>query len=765
MLTLLLVVSVAVVAVVAVAELTSPYLRHRYDLNAIAPRGMTTELPAVGAGPVERVVGVDRTTAGEVWGTDLATGARIVRFDPEDVERIGDSDYTLSRSGYDQAPRTLMLTFDDGPDAVTTRQLLDVLGQEHVPATFFMQGKFVARNPDLVRRMVAEGHAVGGHTVNHPHLEEVPRWRERYEVITTERLIRAVAGVSTDLWRMPYDDGEDADGHQSIGALLLGQQLGYEHIGYDFDTQDWAIVPRPGAQPSDIALPDFESGQSMTVLMHDAGGPNRELTVAYVRDRLIPAARANGYTFAAVPQASSQVATTNHPVEASLLDRGVLVSTRAIYDWPTAVMRGLFISTVVLAFALGLGNALLAVLRHHRRRRETWPAPTDGSVLPVTVLLAAYNEETVIERTIRSVLASDYPVLEVLVVDDGSTDATASIVARLAQEDPRVRLVRQPNGGKSAALNNGIACLRGDIVVTIDADTQVVPETIGRLVRRFVADTEGRLGVVAGVVRVGNRNTNILTRWQALEYVSQIGVDRAAQSMVNGIAIVPGACAAWRRSALLASGGFKNDNLAEDADLALTMHELDLRVEQDDEAYAFTEAPETLDDLIKQRIRWTYGIMQAMWKHRRLLFNPRHPGIGFYVLPNYVLSLLVPLLLLPLTIVMTVVAVQNEGPALLAVSFGVFVLYQLVLSGIAVLLMDEDPAHLVMVPMYRVIFEPLRAYLLYSTVLSALKGVRVRWNHLTRTGSVNLRVDRPTAPVERPPVESVGILATSGGQQ
>ena len=142
--------------------------------------------------------------------------------------------------------------------------------------------------------------------------------------------------------------------------------------------------------------------------------------------------------------------------------------------------------------------------------------------------------------------------------------------------------------------------------------------------RRFVHDTAGDLGAVAGVVRVGNRTANILTRWQALEYVSQIGVDRAAQSLIDGIAIVPGACAAWRHSALQSAGGFKTDTLAEDADLAMTLHENGWRVEQDDEAHAFTEAPETLDDLLKQRIRWMYGVMQTMWKHRGLLFSVRH---------------------------------------------------------------------------------------------------------------------------------------------
>ena len=175
--------------------------------------------------------------------------------------------------------------------------------------------------------------------------------------------------------------------------------------------------------------------------------------------------------------------------------------------------------------------------------------------------------------------------------------------------------------------------------------------------------------------------------------------------------------------------------------MAMTMHEHGWRVIQDDDAYAFTEAPESLDDLLKQRVRWTYGIMQAMWKHRKLLFNPKHPGIGFFVLPNYFLSLVIPLLLLPLTIIMTFVAVQTGGPALLAASFGLFLLYQFVVSAVAVKIMEEDPKHLLMVPLYRIIFEPLRAYLLYKTAFSALKGKKVTWNRVTRTGHVDLTID------------------------
>jgi biofilm PGA synthesis N-glycosyltransferase PgaC len=294
-------------------------------------------------------------------------------------------------------------------------------------------------------------------------------------------------------------------------------------------------------------------------------------------------------------------------------------------------------------------------------------------------------------------------------------------------------------------------------VVTIDADTIITPTTVTNLLRRYERDAEGRIGAVAGVVRVGNFGTNLLTRWQALEYVTQIGVDRAAQASLDAIAIVPGACTAWRREALLEAGGFKTDNLAEDADLALTMHGLGWRVEQDDAAYAFTEAPETLDDLLKQRVRWTYGIMQAMWKHRRLLFSRRHPGLGFYVYPQYLVSQLIPFVFLPMTVVVTITSMENGGWLQILAFFGAFVVYQMIMSLLAVKLMDEDRDLLRIVPLYRVIYEPLRAYLLYATVFSALKGVQMRWNRVHRTGTVEESLDR----ARREPGSAMSELALS----
>lgn len=735
---------VGVVAALVLAGLgftwsvTAPGQQRLSEATMLQTRPAIDPPPVVGSGPVQRVLGVERGPDG-VWAVDPLTRERVQRFTDEEARTIGSSTNVTLLTGYDGGPeKTIALTFDDGPDPIVTPELLDVLSAEQVPATFFVIGKNVVKNPEIARRIVAEGHTLGGHTMTHPDLTGVPQWRSNYELASTERLIRATTGVATNVWRQPYDGGQLMDDAASVNTILAAEQQGYRHAGYDFDTKDWQVDARPGATAADIPLPDFSDQDHITVLLHDAGGPHREITVAYVRDYLIPAARENGFTFTAMHVDNVALAEANTPVAVGIADRTVLAITKALYVWPNTVMFGLFAFSVVLAVAAAVLNIVLAV---RRRRSEARIRAAEESSVPrlvdVSVLLAAYNEEKVIERTLRAVLASHYPIREIMVVDDGSTDSTAERVRALAATDERIRLAQQPNRGKSAALNHGLRLVRGCMVVTIDADTLVTPQTIAEAARVFARDTEGRVGVVAGAIRVGNHRTNILTRWQALEYVTQVGIDRAAQAALQAIAIVPGACAAWRREAIIAAGGFKTDNLAEDAELALTMHELGWKVDQADAAVSYTEAPTSVDDLLKQRVRWTYGIMQAMWKHRGLLGDRRHPGLGFYVFPMYVLGQFVPFLFLPGTVVVTFLLLQSGAWLLVAGFFVGFVVYQLLLSSIAVRLQDADPRQLWIVPLYRLIYEPMRAYLLYATALCAVKGVRVRWNRVTRTGTVH----------------------------
>ncbi|MEP7160931.1 MAG: bifunctional polysaccharide deacetylase/glycosyltransferase family 2 protein [Dermatophilaceae bacterium] len=730
----MLAILVAAVVVVLVAYATvglRPPSASAHQVGTMTAAEIGDEPAVIGAGPLERIVRIDRS-GDAPSAVDPFTGDRF-RLSAADLADLGQSDHAVQRFGYAEGTRkTISLTFDDGPDASVTPTLLDVLSRERVPATFFLVGRNVVHDPAIVERIGREGHALGVHTMTHPHLSDEPDWRERAEIVQTERLLRHITGHAATMWRMPYAGPDVAETQDAVPGVVRAQALGYTHASYDFDSLDWMHDANPHETANDIPLPDFSTGDNITALLHDAGGPNRMRTVAYV-ERVVAAAKANGYTFTTMPQANTELAAANAPVTTDVWDTMTFYGATAAFDWPDGVMKVLFGLALLVMIGFGALNTALAVARYRRRRSMVWPHPLEMGV-STSVVLAAYNEAAVIRRTLTSVLASTYPIREVVVVDDGSSDGTSAVVAEVAAKDPRVVLVIQENTGKSIALNRGIEFASGDVVVTIDADTLVQPDTVVNLVRHFAVDEDGRLGGVAGVVRVGNRTRNLLTRWQALEYVTQIGLDRSAQDALGAISIIPGACAAWRKEAIVAAGGYSHATLAEDCDLALTLHRMGWRVTQDDEAVADTEAPETVDDLLKQRSRWTYGTLQAMYKHRRMMFRGRYGFLGWFVLPTYVASILIPLVFLPFVAVMAVQTVQVEGPAILVQYFLIFLAAHLVMATVAVRLMGQSWRLLLMVPIYRLVFEPLRAYLLYTSVARAIKGGRMAWNKLDRSG-------------------------------
>lgn len=695
----------------------------------------------IGSGPMLRVVDLrDGHAVDPFRGTDLG------ELDAAAVAAAAGRGTVLQRYGYDTAGgRRLVLTFDDGPDPIWTPKVLDVLAEHDAHATFFVTGRAAAAHPELVRRIVREGHVLANHSMSHRDLSGVPGWLGRLELAGNEQLLTGISGQTVRLVRPPYDGGlSGALGAESL-AIARAQRLGSAVASYDFDTHDWMYGGGSGdsaralALPAQIALPPLD-GRSTTVLMHDAGG-DRARTVAYLDQRLLPAAAAAGYTVSTVPQASrgldgdTGVARTRHPAA----ERAVQQLAEAWLVLPNRLFRYLFALALVAMAGMGGGYAVLAVVR--RRRRPAPPARRSDDPRPplsVSVLIAAYNEATVIEATLRTLVVSSYPVAEFVVVDDGSTDGTGDIVERLSHTlDPRIRVIRQPNGKKPAALNHGFGDLRSEIVVTVDADTHAHPDLVAHLVRHFEADPYGTLGAVAGVVRVGNRGSNLLTRWQALEYLNQIGLERAAHDLLGAIAIVPGACAGWRREAVLRAGGFSHATLAEDCDLTLALHRAGWRVTQDDESLADTEAPQDVDSLLKQRVRWTYGTLQAIAKHRDMVLRARFGWLGLLVLPWTVVSLVLPLLTIPFITVMSTLMFVSQGPAMLGRYYLLFTAAQVVTSGVAVRLMRERLRLLVMVPAYRLVYEPLRAYLLYRCTYLAVRGVPVGWNKLVRTGALN----------------------------
>ena len=654
----------------------------------------------------------------------------------EDAQEAAGAGYAIERYGYSQAAhRTISLTFDDGPDPVWTPRLLDLLSEHQVPATFFVTGDQMVAHPEIMRRMVREGFAVGNHSLTHIDVNATTSFRQQLEMSVTDRILRAETGQAASYFRLPYEGDNEESMQDDVPGIMRAQQFGYAVVSHDFDPQDWAFAS--GEKAGEIPMPPLGRQDNITVLLHDSGGGDRTRTLEYVED-LIVEARAAGYTFQSMPQVQPELAARTDTVEPTVWDRLTRDITYVLFVLPSSFLQGLFVLALVSMLGLGLLNVSLALVRSRRvRQRLSDDQPT------VAVLIAAWNEEMVISRTIEHVLASRYPVQRVVVVDDGSTDGTAAMVRDIARREPRVQLVRQDNAGKWAALNHGFDVVLEEIVVTIDADTLVTPTTVGHLVAAFHTTS---VGAVAGVIKVGNYRRNLVTRWQALEYVTQIGVERAASALLRGVMVIPGACAAWRRSAVVAVGGYSDATLAEDCDLTLTLQRSGWRVEQADEAVAWTEAPEMVDALLRQRVRWMFGTLQAVWKHRGMVFNPRFGWLGMLVMPMAVVTLVLPLVFTPLVVLAVLQMTLVQGPLLVLGFFGLFAAIYGVLAVVAVCLLRERPAHLLMVPVYRLIHEPLRAYLLYAALGTALRGVRLGWNRVERTAHVDSAAMADAAP-------------------
>lgn len=696
--------------------------------------------PVIGEGPLVRVVRLvaqGGSISGQISGQDPFTGEVVTTLDSDDVDEAAGADYVIERYGYSEtASRTISLTFDDGPDPEWTPRLLDLLSEQQVPATFFVTGNQMVEHPDIVRRMVREGFAVGNHSLTHIDVNATTSFRQQLEMSVTDRILRAETGQAASYFRLPYEGDNEEAMQDDVPGIMRAQQFGYAVVSHDFDPQDWAYAS--GEKSGEIPMPPLGTVDNITVLLHDAGAGDRSRTLEYVED-LIDEARDQGYTFQSMPQVQPELEARSGGVEPTFWDRLTRDITYGLFVLPASFLSALFVLALVSMLGLGLLNVVLALVRSRRvGRRLSHEQPA------VAVLIAAWNEEMVISRTIEHVLGSTYPVRRVVVVDDGSSDGTAAMVRDIALREPRVQLVQQVNAGKWAALNHGFDVVQEEIVVTIDADTLVTPTTVGHLVAAFHSTS---VGAVAGVIKVGNYRRNLITRWQALEYVTQIGVERAASALLGAVMVIPGACAAWRRRAVVDVGGYTDATLAEDCDLTLTLQRAGWRIEQADEAVAWTEAPETVDSLLRQRVRWMFGTLQAVWKHRGMVFRPRYGWLGMLVMPMAVITLVLPLVFTPLVVVALLQLLFAQGPLLLLAFFGMFAAIYGVLAVVAVWLLHERAAHLLMVPVYRFIHEPLRAYLLYAALGTALRGVRVGWNRVERTAHVDSAAILDAAPV------------------
>ncbi|WP_345339821.1 glycosyltransferase, partial [Actinomycetospora succinea] len=628
--------------------------------------------------------------------------------------------------------RTVALTFDDGPDPTWTPEVLEVLARHRVPGTFFVVGSMVARHPDMAQRVVAAGSEIGVHTFTHPDLAGVSQWRRDREIADTELAIAGATGISTHLVRPPFSSTSDALDDPGYGTVVAAGRAGYVTVLTDVDGEDWQ---RPGVDAI-VRNATPQNGAGATVLLHDAGG-DRAQTVAAL-DKLIPQLQAQGYRFTTVSDAAGL---GPHGQPAPPRDRMVGQALLAT----VGVAQGLV--TLMQIALIGVGGlvilrliVMVVVARRHARRRQdpafSWGRPVTE---PVSVVVPAYNEAENIEATVRSILANDHP-LEVVVVDDGSTDGTADLLEDLAL--PRVRVVRQANAGKSAALNRGVAAAKNDLIVMIDGDTIFQPDTVAQLVAPF-ADPD--TGAVAGNVKIANRD-RLIPRMQHLEYVVGFNVDRRVQDSWGSISTIPGAAGAFRREAVQEVGGLSSDTLAEDTDLTIALGRAGWRVVYNERALAWTEAPVSAGQLWRQRFRWSYGTMQALWKHRRALrergasgrmgrLGLAHIGVFHVALP----------LAAPLVDLLFVYGLLFGDPAVALMLWGSMLLLQLI-AGVLAFRMDGEPlAPLWALPVQQLMYRQLMYVVLVQAVISALTGAGVRWQKLQRVGAVAEHLQAPKA--------------------
>lgn len=673
-------------------------------------------------------------------------GHRRLQIDPDTGLIAGEfydvlpTSYVVQR--YGAHPGWVALTFDDGPDGRWTPKILDILKEKHAPATFFVIGKNVSHYPGLVAREIREGHDVGNHTWTHPNIGVVPPTQTLVELSATQRLFETITGRSMRLFRPPYFGDAEPSTPGEVAPLLAAQRQGYLSVGLRIDPDDWKKPDPQHIIETTISRLQDTVRPGQVVLLHDSGG-DRSRTVQALPE-LIDQIRAHGYKLVTVAELAGMTPAQAMPPTSRtsaelMLDRIGF----GFFHFIEIALQVLFLTAIALGVARLVFLAVLALAHRVRAEDRTPPMPDPGVGPTVSVLIPCFNEEKVIVSSVRRILETAWPNLEVLVLDDGSADATSQVVAEAFAGEPRVRLRRFENGGKARALNRGLTEARGEIIVALDADTLFPPDTIPKLVRWF---QDPRVGAVAGNAVVGNRR-NLITRWQALEYVTAQNLERRALAALGAVTVVPGAVGAWRRTALEALGGYPSDTLAEDQDLTLAIQRAGWRVEFDPSARAYTEAPETVAGLLKQRFRWSFGTLQCLWKHRAALFNSERPVLGFIALPQIWLFQIVLTAVAPLVdfaILWSALsslydwifhAVEWSPDNLMRPLFywAAFIFLDLSAGALGMALERRAPwRDLVWMPVQRFGYRQLMYYVVVKSIDAALHGVRVSWGKLER---------------------------------
>lgn len=708
-----------------------------------SPAGLTSDLAEVrlphyvayrGEGAFLRITGSPQSGLRQV-DVDPVTG----RISAVSYTRMPRS-YMLERYGRSDA-RKLVLTFDDGPDRTYTSAILDSLKQAEVPAAFFVVGTQVMEEPDLLNRMIAEGHEVGSHTFSHPRMDQISHSRSDLEHGMMSKLIAGYSGHNTILYREPFLRSGGPIEESRVHSLVEVQNQGGIIAGMEIVPKDWEGMPTDAIVK--YVIDEVKKGVGNVILLHD-GGQDRGATVAAV-PLIINELRALGYEFTTLADLLG-------------IERAALMPSASgrwlLFDWLSfefLSITWLSLETIFWAvLAIGFVRMLIILALAHMRCPVR---PIDRNYEPkVTVVIPAFNEEKVISNCIQSVLASDYGNFDVVVVDDGSQDRTFDAVLRF-RNNPRVHILAKLNSGKWSALNAAVAKTKSEFIMCIDADTQIDPAAIGYLARQFA---NPRIGAVAGKITVGNRK-NLLTRLQALEYITSQNFDRSAYDLIDGMLVVPGAIGAWRTAAIVEADLFSDDTMAEDADLTITINRLGYRVTYEERAIAYTEAPDTVSQLLGQRLRWSLGMFQCAWKHKSAIREGR--ALGLVSIPDMLIFGYLFPLLAPIADIFVLFLLYNffsatwsgevgtavsKTPSHLLWAYMILPLLDLVVAAYALKSDKHESLWLLwLFPFQRFFYRQLLYLSVYRAALRAITGSLIGWGRLRRTGQLTLQRSMP----------------------
>ena len=653
------------------------------------------------------------------------------------------SGYVYEKFAEDKTPigpgHKIILTFDDGPNEIFTPKILNILQKEKVPATFFIVGINAESNIPLLRRIYENGYEIGNHTFTHGNVAKMSLERAELEMKTTRVLIECITGRSTILFRAPYNADSEPQTFEEIEPLARSKKDNYISVGESIDPNDWdeknnadSIVNRT------IRL--AEQTDASIILLHDAGGKTRQPTVDAL-PRIIEYFKKRGCKFTTIADLMGKTKNDVMPlVKHDWKNKMNWFFAEAFY-WMGHILFALFITGIFLSVGRMVLMAVLASIQMKKEKnKSTVPLQPIQTHFPkVSIIVPAYNEEVNAVRTVNNLLQQNYPRLQIIFVDDGSKDNTFKIVNEAFLNTPNVQVHTKANGCKASALNYGINLADTAYVVCIDADTQLKFDAVWQLMKKF--DNE-KVGAVAGNVKVGNE-INMITKWQSIEYITSQNFDRRAFDLLNCITVVPGAIGAFKKEAIIKAGGFTTDTLAEDCDLTMRLHRNNYLVRNCNEAISYTEAPETMRQFMRQRFRWSFGVIQCFWKHRDAVFNPKYKNFGMVALPNILVFQMILPFLAPLADLILLLSLIAAGFGIIPASLNHIIFYCLVFSlvdiaGAALAFAFEKESYkklLWMIPQ-RLVYRQLMYYILIKSFNKAIKGELQGWGVLKRTGNV-----------------------------